>query len=60
MPRVIILHASVGSGHQSAARALAEEFSRRPDWEVRMEDTLSYANPLFRSTYQYLRPVQND
>lgn len=52
MPRVLILHASVGSGHRSAALALQEAFRRRPDTEARVEDTLDYATPLFREAYR--------
>ncbi|MBK9709920.1 MAG: hypothetical protein IPO81_01080 [Kouleothrix sp.] len=51
MARFLILHASVGSGHESAARALAAAFARLPDSEVRVEDTLDYASPLFRAAY---------
>ncbi len=51
MPRILLLHASVGSGHESAARALAEAFARKQEGEVRVEDTLSYANTLFRRAY---------
>jgi processive 1,2-diacylglycerol beta-glucosyltransferase len=51
MPRFLILHASVGSGHRSAAQALAQAFARLPDSEVRVEDTLDYASALFRQAY---------
>jgi processive 1,2-diacylglycerol beta-glucosyltransferase len=51
MTRVLILHASVGTGHQRAARALAEAFGRLPNCEVRVEDTLAYATPVFRDAY---------
>jgi processive 1,2-diacylglycerol beta-glucosyltransferase len=51
MPRFLILHASVGSGHRSAAFALAQAFERLPDSEVRVEDTLDYASTLFRQAY---------
>ena len=36
--RILILHASVGTGHLSAARALAQAFGRAPDVEVRVEE----------------------
>jgi processive 1,2-diacylglycerol beta-glucosyltransferase len=48
---VLILHASVGSGHEYAARALAEAFGHLPNCEVRVEDTLAFAPPVFRRTY---------
>ncbi|HEX5689489.1 MAG TPA: glycosyltransferase [Roseiflexaceae bacterium] len=51
MERILILHASVGTGHKSAAQALAEAFSRNPERVVQVEDTLSYGNPLFREAY---------
>jgi processive 1,2-diacylglycerol beta-glucosyltransferase len=54
-----MLHASVGTGHQRAARALAEAFGCLPDCEVRVEDTLAYATPVFRDAYarSYLQMV---
>jgi processive 1,2-diacylglycerol beta-glucosyltransferase len=57
MARVLILHASVGSGHKRAAEALAAAFSRRTPGQVRVEDVLDYTNPLFREAYMhsYLR-----
>lgn len=57
MARVLILHASVGAGHQRAADALAAAFSRRSPGQVRVEDVLDYTNPLFREAYahSYLR-----
>jgi processive 1,2-diacylglycerol beta-glucosyltransferase len=51
MERILILHASVGAGHKSAAQALAEAFARNPGREVRVEDTLEYGNALFREAY---------
>jgi processive 1,2-diacylglycerol beta-glucosyltransferase len=51
MPRILILHASVGSGHQRAAAALAAAFTRKPASEVRVEDTLDYGNRAFRRAY---------
>lgn len=50
MPRILILHASVGTGHRSAALALADAFARKQA-EVRVEDALEHANPLFRQAY---------
>lgn len=52
MPRILILHASVGSGHRSAALALKGAFLRRPSTEVRVEDALDHATPLFREAYR--------
>lgn len=54
MPRVLILHASVGSGHRSAALALQAAFNRKPDTEARVEDTLDFATPIFREAYRRL------
>jgi processive 1,2-diacylglycerol beta-glucosyltransferase len=51
MERILILHAAVGSGHKSAAQALAEAFARNPERVVRVEDALEYGNPLFREAY---------
>ncbi|KPV49067.1 hypothetical protein SE17_34695, partial [Kouleothrix aurantiaca] len=51
MARYLILHASVGSGHRSAAHALADALERLPDSEVRIEDTLDYASPIFSTAY---------
>lgn len=52
MPRVLILHASVGSGHRSAALALQAAFNSKPGTEARVEDTLDYATPIFREAYR--------
>jgi processive 1,2-diacylglycerol beta-glucosyltransferase len=51
MPRVLILHASVGSGHKRAGEALAAAFARRQPGQVELADVLDYANPLFREAY---------
>src|SRR5690348_811326 len=51
MSRILILHASVGSGHQRAAAALADAFTRKQAGEVRVEDTLDYGNQAFRRAY---------
>jgi processive 1,2-diacylglycerol beta-glucosyltransferase len=42
--RILILHASVGTGHLSAARALAQAFEQRPGVEARVEDTLDFGS----------------
>lgn len=51
MPRVLLLHASVGTGHKRAAEALAAAFSRRQPGEVRVEDVLDHTPRLFRVAY---------
>ncbi|HVN30386.1 MAG TPA: glycosyltransferase [Thermoanaerobaculaceae bacterium] len=50
--RVLILHASVGSGHEHAARALAAAFAQLPNCEARVEDALAFAAPVFRRAYR--------
>ena len=48
--RVLILSASVGSGHVSAARAVEAAFQGVPGVaEVRHEDALDFANPAYRA-----------
>ncbi len=58
MVRVLILYASLGSGHVSAAEALAQAFSTFPNIDVQCEDALSHANALYRGlvtrTYEQL------
>ncbi len=49
MPRILILHATVGTGHTTAARALADAFQRKQLGEVRVEDLLDYGSRLFRT-----------
>lgn len=51
MPRVLLLHASVGTGHKRAAEALATAFTRRQPGEVRVEDVLDHTPRLFRLAY---------
>lgn len=51
MPRVLLLHASVGAGHKRAAEALATAFARRQPGEVRVEDVLDHTSKLFRVAY---------
>ncbi|GAB4425851.1 MAG: glycosyltransferase [Chloroflexi bacterium OHK40] len=51
MPRVLLLHASVGTGHKRAAEALATAFTRRQPGEVRVEDVLDHTPRLFRVAY---------
>jgi processive 1,2-diacylglycerol beta-glucosyltransferase len=51
-PRIAMLHATAGSGHKSAAQALAAAIAAaRADATVREVDTLVYASRLYRSTY---------
>lgn len=49
MPYVLILHASLGTGHKSAAKALAEGYKRFPDVHVTVVDVLDYTNDLTRA-----------
>jgi processive 1,2-diacylglycerol beta-glucosyltransferase len=49
MTRILILYASLGSGHVSAARALREAFTRS-GVEVQIADALEYASPILRET----------
>jgi processive 1,2-diacylglycerol beta-glucosyltransferase len=51
MPRILILHASVGLGHRRAAEALGRAFTRRGATQVWVEDTLDHGSPLFRQFY---------
>lgn len=51
MPRVLLLHVSVGTGHKRAAEALQIAFERRQPGEVRIEDVLDHTSRLFRLAY---------
>lgn len=51
MPRVLLLHASVGTGHRRAAEALAAAFQLRQPGEIRVEDVLDHTSRLFRIAY---------
>ena len=60
--RILILSASVGNGHVTAAEALKNAFEMRGlAREVRHEDTLSFTNPLFSRLYgrAYIDLVNN-
>ena len=60
--RILILSASVGNGHVTAAEALKKAFETRGlAREVRHEDTLKFTNPLFRRLYgrAYIDLVNN-
>lgn len=48
--RVLILSASVGTGHKSAAAALEQVFRERPDVEVVNQDALKLTSRLYQAT----------
>jgi processive 1,2-diacylglycerol beta-glucosyltransferase len=48
MTSVLILHASLGSGHVSAAKALQAAFARRRYLDVQVADVFDFGNTLFR------------
>jgi processive 1,2-diacylglycerol beta-glucosyltransferase len=50
MPRILLLHASYGSGHVTAANALAAAFQRRQPGQVEVVDTLDFVSPVLRTT----------
>jgi processive 1,2-diacylglycerol beta-glucosyltransferase len=51
-PRVLVLHATAGSGHKRAAQALDQAFhALAPDAHVRTHDTLHFGSRLFRRGY---------
>lgn len=51
MARILILYASLGSGHVSAAKALCEAFRSLDEVEdVQIEDAFEFANPIIRET----------
>jgi processive 1,2-diacylglycerol beta-glucosyltransferase len=52
MSRVLLLHASVGTGHRRAAEALQAAFERLQPDAVRVEDVLDYTPRLFRLAYE--------
>lgn len=52
LKKVLILSASVGAGHLSAASAIEKEFKRQnAAEEIKNIDVLEYTNPLFRRLY---------
>ena len=51
MSRILLLHASVGMGHQRAAMALAQAFEQSPGTSVLVENTLQHARSFFRRSY---------
>jgi processive 1,2-diacylglycerol beta-glucosyltransferase len=51
VPRMLILHATVGSGHRSAAYALEAACRRMAMEAVLVKDAFDYALPLLRTAY---------
>lgn len=49
MPHILILHASLGTGHTSAANALGGAFSQLPEVTVQVVDALDHASSLVRT-----------
>ncbi|HEX5690604.1 MAG TPA: hypothetical protein VFX76_11410 [Roseiflexaceae bacterium] len=49
--RLLIIHVSVGTGHERAAPALAAACARKPGGEARVEDALAYGGRVFRRAY---------
>jgi processive 1,2-diacylglycerol beta-glucosyltransferase len=54
MVRILILHASFGSGHRRAAEALRAALEVHPAVEVVVEDTLAYLGPVLQRAAQEL------
>lgn len=52
MAHILLLHASVGMGHQRAAAAIARAFEQIPGVTTQVEDTLDYTRPIFRRFYR--------
>lgn len=46
MSTILITHASLGTGHSSAAKAVGEAFAHLSDVTVHVEDVLMYVNPM--------------
>ncbi len=51
---ILILHATVGTGHKTAALALEKAFKQRGADRVWVQDTLDYGSGLFRRLYANL------
>ncbi len=51
MANILILHASVGTGHKTAAEALGKAFQMRGVEKVWVQDTLDYGSGIFRKLY---------
>ncbi len=54
MAKILILHATVGTGHKTAAAALEMAFKQLGDHTVWVQDTLDYGSGLFRKLYANL------
>ena len=50
-PRVLLVTASVGTGHNQAARALEKELLARDFAEIKCVDSLDFTPRLFRAKY---------
>ncbi len=48
MPRILILHATLGSGHVTAANALRDAFALRNITDVTVADVFDFGNALYR------------
>lgn len=61
MPRILILHASLGSGHVTAANALRDAFTLRGITGVTVADVFDFGNALYREavTKTYGRLSEN-
>lgn len=55
--RVLILSAGVGAGHNTAARALEDEFCQRTGVEVVRQDVLELTNEAYRTVYDTMYQV---
>ncbi len=52
VPKILVLHASVGAGHTRAAKAVAAAFAAEsPQARVEVVDALDLARPLFKRVY---------
>ncbi|MBK8046811.1 MAG: hypothetical protein IPK16_06610 [Anaerolineales bacterium] len=54
MAKILILHATVGTGHKTAALALEQAFLQTGVEKVWVQDTLDYGSGLFRRLYANL------
>lgn len=54
MRSILILHATVGTGHKTAALALEKAFKQRGVERVWVQDTLDYGSGIFRKLYANL------
>ncbi len=51
MSRILVLYASGGEGHRSAARALVNAFEQRNVEKVQLEDAFDHGSPFYRQLY---------